>query len=470
MTTPTQHQIDTPQLPQGFLSPGDFHQGQWDAFHSKARVTCVPAGQGGGKTSLGYWWLYRNMTAYPGESHLLGFPDFGLLNRVVTNQPDPDRPTLVQFLQLMGEDPLLHIQARWIECRSGTKSRIFFASGTDLVGWEGAHVKSAWIDEFDECTVGAYRRAMERTSMRRGYVLLTGTPRNVRWVKKEVLGHPRAKDEAFLKMVHFASTANPKYSQEAMDEAQLRMQPWEFDRMHKGILADMLGGNLFKREWWMRCIETPNNIEDIVQFWDTAFKAKTSNDYSVCATWGKSEDGKLYVIDVLRQRLEWPDLLRTALSQYQLYKPSTVRIEDKASGQSLIQELRTKQIPVIAVSADQDKWRRASSGTGLVEAGYVYLPEYEPWVGDFIEEHAQFTPDNSHDYDDQVDTTSMALNYFKARLMAGSGSRIISESKASSWTGKGSNRSGDNGVEGRERLQLSGGGKIISGSHKSKWR
>jgi len=238
--------------------------------------------------------------------------------------------------------------------------------------------------------------------------------------------------------------------------------------MHKGLLADMLGGNLFKREWWQRYSELPDNIEDVVQFWDTAFKAKTSNDYSVCATWGKSSDGKLYIIDVLRQRLEWPDLLRTSLTQSKLYDPSTIRIEDRASGQSLIQELRSKQLPVIAVAADQDKWRRASAGTGLVEAGYVYLPEYAPWVGDFIEEHAQFTPDDSHDYDDQVDTTSMALNYFKARILAGDGPKIIRESKTSSWTGKGSNASVE--TDRGEGLNLRSGGKIISGRNSSKWR
>jgi predicted phage terminase large subunit-like protein len=460
--------LQTPQLPQGFLSPADFHSRQWEAFHSNARVTCVPAGQGGGKTSLGYWWLYRNMCAYPGESHLLGFPDFGLLNRVVTNQPDPDRPTLVQFLSLMGEDPLLHIQARWIECRAGTKSRIFFASGTDLVGWEGAHVKSAWIDEFDECPVGAYRRAMERTSMRRGFVLLTGTPRNVRWVKKEVLGHPRSGDPAFLKMVNFTSVANPKYSQEAMDEARLRMQDWEFRRMHMGELADMLGGNLFKREWWQRYTEVPSNIEDTVQFWDTAFKAGTANDYSVCATWAKTNDGKLYILDVLRLRLEWPDLLRTALSHASIYRPSTIRIEDKASGQSLIQELRSKQLPVIAVGVDQDKWRRASSGTGLVEAGYVYIPEYADWVGDFIEEHAQFTPDNSHDYDDQVDTTSMALAYFKPRIQSGGISSIQTERRASNWDSRGHKQS--NEKQTKQGLHLSGSNRIVGESKPSSWR
>ena len=51
-------------------------------------------------------------------------------------------------------------------------------------------------------------------------------------------------------------------------------------------------------------------------------------------------------------------------------------IEDKASGQSLIQELRhDTKMPLRAVKVDRDKKSRARAVTGLIEAGRVYLPE-----------------------------------------------------------------------------------------------
>ena len=172
-------------------------------------------------------------------------------------------------------------------------------------------------------------------------------------------------------------------------------------------------------------------------------KAQTSNDYSVCATWCRTSDGDLYLIDLLRKKMEWPELVRTAEDHYSLYNPNSIRIEDRASGQSLIQELRTKKLPVVAVGVDQDKWRRASAVTGIVEAGYCYLPDYSDWVGDFIEEHAQFSPlPKDYDYDDQVDTTSMALAYFKPRILSGGRGIIISESKGSVWRGSGLGASG----------------------------
>ena len=48
---------------------------------------------------------------------------------------------------------------------------------------------------------------------------------------------------------------------------------------------------------------------------------------------------ELYLLDVLRRRLEYPELKRAVRDQYALYRPSVVLIEDKASGTQLIQEL-----------------------------------------------------------------------------------------------------------------------------------
>ena len=111
-------------------------------------------------------------------------------------------------------------------------------------------------------------------------------------------------------------------------------------------------------------------------------------------------------------------------------------IENKASGISLIQDLKLRGIPVIAVNPDGDKYRRASAVTGLVQAGLVHLPEYPPWVNDYIEELAAF-PEAAHD--DQVDATSIVLAYFKkvglgSSVGSGGGDgRGISEGKKSLW-------------------------------------
>ncbi len=224
-----------------------WHGGQTSIITSGTRITTAKAGQGGGKTTAGYWWLLGRMQRFPGESHLVGFPTYRLLARVILNPVDSERPTLIQFLEQVGEHPILHKVEGWIECVSGN---ILFVSAENLTHWDGSHVKSAWIDEFDECPVGAFKRAMERTRMKQGYVLLTGTPRHVRWIKQELITN--TVQAAMNTMITFPSTANPAYDPVAMEEARLTMPSWEFRRIHLGELAEAEGGNLFHRNWWMR--------------------------------------------------------------------------------------------------------------------------------------------------------------------------------------------------------------------------
>jgi hypothetical protein len=52
-------------------------------------------------------------------------------------------------------------------------------------------------------------------------------------------------------------------------------------------------------------------------------------------------------LDAVKQRLEFPELRRTALEQYRYWQPETVLIEAKASGLPLTYELRQMGIPVV---------------------------------------------------------------------------------------------------------------------------
>ena len=93
------------------------------------------------------------------------------------------------------------------------------------------------------------------------------------------------------------------------------------------------------------------------------------------------------------------------------WKPAQILIEDRASGQSLIQELRhSTRLPITAVKVDTDKMSRAQSVTPLVEAGKVFLPESAPWLNDFIDVLPAF-PKGTHV--DCVDSVTQALNYLR---------------------------------------------------------
>ena len=170
-------------------------------------------------------------------------------------------------------------------------------------------------------------------------------------------------------------------------------------------------GAVFKRNWW-QFYRPPlhGQFNRVVQSWDTAFKKGAENDFSVCTTWAATDNG-YYLFHLWRGRLEFPELKRLMASLAEQWKPHAILIEDKASGQSLIQELKHSTVlPIIPIKVDSDKLARAQAVTPLIEAGKVSLPESAPWLNDFIDEMSSF-PNGLHD--DTVDSATQALNYLR---------------------------------------------------------
>ncbi len=195
-----------------------------------------------------------------------------------------------------------------------------------------------------------------------------------------------------------------RYPIEVLENIRATIGGRAFESLYQGS-PTQAEGNIFKREWWQFYKVRPS-FQYTIQSWDTAFKDKASNDYSVCTMWGVTKTG-FYLFDVLRDRVEFPELKRMCITAYERDKPQRVYIEDKASGQSLIQELtRETRIPIYPVKVDSDKQARANAITPLIESGRVMLPEYASWLHNYIEELSAF-PNGEHD--DQVDSTTQAL-------------------------------------------------------------
>jgi phage terminase large subunit-like protein len=117
-------------------------------------------------------------------------------------------------------------------------------------------------------------------------------------------------------------------------------------------------GAVFNRGWWRYYRDLPV-CQRVVQSWDTAFKAGVQNDYSVCSTWGVLGNG-YYLLSLWRGRVDFPELKRLAGSLGREWKANAILVEDAASGQSLIQELRRESaLPIIPVKVDRDKVARA---------------------------------------------------------------------------------------------------------------
>lgn len=167
---------------------------------------------------------------------------------------------------------------------------------------------------------------------------------------------------------------------------------------------------------WFGTIRPGERYLSIVDGWDTAFGTGPDADYSVCVTIGVTAWG-YDVLQVWRDRVAYPALRRAAISQATWVAgafpgiPYTVAIENKASGQSLIQTLREEtRLAVIAEPASRrdEKVRRVEEVTPILEAGKVNLPRNADWLHTFTQELSTFTGDGDG-HDDQVDAFTIAL-------------------------------------------------------------
>jgi predicted phage terminase large subunit-like protein len=169
-----------------------------------------------------------------------------------------------------------------------------------------------------------------------------------------------------------------------------------------------LEGGLVKVAWFKfyTQIDLPQRFEQVIQSWDTANKLTELSDFSVCTTWGIRAK-QIYLLNVFRKRLNYPDLKRAVREQAEKHDATVVLIEDKASGTQLVQELVNEGLRIVKpVKPEGDKKMRMNAQTATIENGFVQLPQEAPWLADYLLEITTFPGSK---YDDQADSTSQAL-------------------------------------------------------------
>lgn len=172
-------------------------------------------------------------------------------------------------------------------------------------------------------------------------------------------------------------------------------------------------GGIVKREWFQLVDDKPNGFDAIVHSWDTAFKKSAGSDYSVCGVWGIRHDG-YYLLEIFKRKMEYPELKQQVVRLYERDLPRYILVEDKASGQSILQDLgNMRGVPVLGIIPEMDKVWRMSSCTDVIETKKVKLLAGEPWVENYLDEMCIF-PNGRHD--DQVDQTSQFLRWAKVNF------------------------------------------------------
>jgi predicted phage terminase large subunit-like protein len=173
---------------------------------------------------------------------------------------------------------------------------------------------------------------------------------------------------------------------------------------------------MIKRHWIRHYAELPmrKDVVQIVQSWGTAMKGGPANDWSVCTTWAQTISGQMHLLDVWRDRVDYPDLKAAVRTLHERWRPNTVLIEEAGSAVALIQELKYHVFGLVGVKPDKDKIARMAVASAKFEAGNVYFPEQATWLPDLEAELFAF-PGSRHD--DQCDSISQVLNDARAEFL-----------------------------------------------------
>lgn len=199
-------------------------------------------------------------------------------------------------------------------------------------------------------------------------------------------------------------------------KAELPVSKWEAQYQQNPTSEE---GAIIKREMWKVWeADRPPQVDYIIQSWDTAFEKSNRADYSACTTWGVfyrdvegSEVANIIVLDAFKERMEFPELKRTAFEFWKEWNPDTLIVEKKAAGAPLIYEMRRMGIPIseYTPSKGSDKIARVNAVSDLFASGMVWRPDTR-WADELVEELASFP---NGDHDDLVDSTTQALLRFR---------------------------------------------------------
>jgi predicted phage terminase large subunit-like protein len=184
-----------------------------------------------------------------------------------------------------------------------------------------------------------------------------------------------------------------------------------------------LVGGVFKKEWFKERFE---NSDIIWRFLFVDSAQTLTGDYTSILCCEIMSDYRLFIRNIFREKLEFPDLIKAIKEQATQWKYHLqgIVIEGKSSGQSAIQLLRESADEelanmIVEYQPKKSKDERAKLQTIWTEKGRVILPPPSPnfkWLLDFETELFDF-PKGKHD--DMVDTFVMCLEYLEDILADG---------------------------------------------------
>lgn len=364
------------------------------------------------------------------------------------------------FPQLKQPGALMDIADRWLgptdAIYSSMDHKWTFPSGAvlqfgyleherDVEQYQSAEFHYMGFDELTQFSERQYRYVMG-SRMRRpkesNYgrspdgMSLSGVPIRVRgasnpgnrghdWVKRRFVDTDTRGGRIFIRGL---LEDNPHLDTKEYEEGLAELSLTDRRRLRQGDWEVKHEGNLFKRDWFR--ILSPAEIPDCdewVRTWDAAASEPTDEypdpDYTVGLLAGRRSDGLGIVVSEIVRFRESAGQVETVILEtaYEVDGPVVaIRGEQEpgSSGKKVAEDYEAK-LDGFDVEFSRDtgnKLTRAKPAASMAERGRIYLVA-GPWLDDFLDEVASFTGTPGDDHDDQVDTLSLAVEYFRSNAV-----------------------------------------------------
>lgn len=206
------------------------------------------------------------------------------------------------------------------------------------------------------------------------------------------------------------------YTEEHLMNLRATLPPRDWNSLYMGKPVDAEGG-VISMAWFQRYLHLPDTSKRrrVTISVDTANKDNERADFTAIGVWIEDDGGKHYLAHVVRERLEFNDMVKKIETVAKAWNANLIIIEDKGSGTQYIQTRGQGEAPCPVVPVNtgtNSKQFRMDGVAPMIEGGLVYLPQRADWLPAYESEMIGF-PTASHD--DQVDMTSQYLDYTRQR-------------------------------------------------------
>lgn len=175
----------------------------------------------------------------------------------------------------------------------------------------------------------------------------------------------------------------------------------------------------------------------VAQAWDTAFGQSQSEALTAgmtglllpCNQWHRGEDPAVVgpcefhfdvlLLDLFAEHVDFSGLVQTIRQQNRKWSPRRVIVEEKASGISLLQTLKSSDVPLYPIKAVEGKIARAVNGVGggaasvqgWARLGRVMYPAGAKWAPEWLKKVLSFSGDAAPSRADEFDAFVHLVTY-----------------------------------------------------------